>query len=81
MLEREALETGVADSSSHWLAGAKPSRLMSAAVLLGPVGQLQDDVLNLFAGRLPKGLDPAGVGERSPFPSIAGDREPTLRGS
>src|SRR5271163_271023 len=28
-LEREALDTGVADSSSHWLAGANPSRLTS----------------------------------------------------
>src|SRR5208282_4710945 len=27
VLERETLETGAADSSSHWLAGAKPSRL------------------------------------------------------
>src|SRR5208282_504956 len=29
VLEREARDTGPADSSSHWLAGAKPSRLMS----------------------------------------------------
>src|SRR5208283_5059447 len=33
-LEREALETGTADSSSHWLAGAKPSRLMSEMPLI-----------------------------------------------
>src|SRR5208282_3966194 len=29
VLERGALDNGTADNSSHWLAGAKPSRLMS----------------------------------------------------
>src|SRR5713101_1230453 len=34
VLEREALDTGAADSSSHWLAGAKPSRLISEMPLI-----------------------------------------------
>ena len=34
VLEREALETGAADSSSHWLAGAKPSRLIGEMPLI-----------------------------------------------
>ena len=34
VLEREALEIGTADNSSHWLAGAKPSRLMSEMPLI-----------------------------------------------
>src|SRR5208282_1286562 len=34
VLEREALANGVAESSSHWLAGAKPSRLMSEMPLI-----------------------------------------------
>src|SRR5208337_4777754 len=34
VLEREALEIGTADSSSHWLAGAKPSRLMREMPLI-----------------------------------------------
>src|ERR1039458_4592150 len=33
-LEREALGAGDADSSSHWLAGAKPSRLISEIPLI-----------------------------------------------
>ena len=33
-LKREALETGAADSSSHWLAGANPSRLISEMPLI-----------------------------------------------
>src|ERR1039458_4600558 len=34
VLEREALEIGAADSSSQWLAGAKPARLMSEMPLI-----------------------------------------------
>src|SRR5208282_5071863 len=34
VLERKELDTGAADSSSHWLAGAKPSRLMSEMPLI-----------------------------------------------
>src|ERR1039458_1913478 len=34
VLERGALDTGAADSSAHWLAGAKPSRLTSEMPLI-----------------------------------------------
>jgi hypothetical protein len=34
VLEKEALDVGAEDSSSHWLAGAKPSRLISEMPLI-----------------------------------------------
>jgi hypothetical protein len=34
VLEREALETGAGDNASHWLAGAKPSKLISEMPLI-----------------------------------------------